>query len=526
MSLPPAGLKNSGIELRMSQLHPDNSRIAKNTLVLYLRMFFVLCVGLLTSRLVLNALGVEDYGIYNVVGGFVVLLTFLNGATVAASQRFITVELARGTVEQQQKVFTSSVMLHMALAILVVIIAETAGLWFVLHEMVIPPDRMLAACWVFHFSVVACVFSILTLPFNALVVAHERMSAFAFITVMDVLLKLAIVCSLLYTSADRLILYAGLMSLIGLVNVIIYAAFCYRNFPDAHFRFVFDGTLFREMGNVAGWSLFGSVAGVAYTQGLNVLLNLFFGPAVNAARGVAVTVQGVVSGFVANFQMAFSPQLIGSYAANELARMHTLVYASSKFSYFLLLLMVLPVMIEAHPILTLWLKIVPDYTVCFLRLILCTMLIDSLVNPLWTSALATGKLSQYQIVVGGTLLLIAPIAYVVLRCGGNPQSVFIVHLVVALITLCIRVAIVSRLIHMPVRVYARKVLLRAAVVSLLAALPVLILRAFLPDSLISSALVVVFSFLATSAAVLIVGLARGERAMLVSKLRVLFAKFV
>ena len=329
----------------------DNKRITKNTIVLYLRMLFILCVGLFTSRVVLNALGIEDYGLYNVVGGFVAFFTFLNGAMSTATQRFITFELARGNLERQRTVFSMAIIIHWLLAIIIAFFSETVGLWFIYNELVIPESRFIAALWVYHCSVISICISIISIPYNALVIAHEKMSAFAYISISDCILKLVIVYFLTIISWDKLIFYAILLCFVSLLDRAIYGIYCHRHFAETKFRWVFNNCTFKEMTNIAGWSLFGNIAGICYTQGLNFLLNIFFGPAVNAARGIAVTVQGTLSGFISNFQMALNPQITKSYAIGDYQRMYSLIFASSKYSVFMLFLIILPILIEAKNIL-------------------------------------------------------------------------------------------------------------------------------------------------------------------------------
>ena len=507
----------------MSSPISSNKRIAKNTLVLYLRMIFILCVGLYTSRIVLNTLGVEDYGLYNVVGGFVAFFSFLNGAMATATQRFITFELARNDLNKQISTFSTAVIIHILIAILVVIIAETIGLWFVYNKLVIPAERLTAAVWVYHFSVLTIFMSIISIPYNAAIIAHERMSAFAYISILDVVLKLVVVYLLTLVSFDRLIFYAALLFGISLLDRLIYGIYCNRHFPEARLKMIFDKTIFKEMTNIAGWSLFGNIAGVLYTQGLNVLLNLFFGPAVNAARGIAVTIQGVVTGFVSNFQMALHPQITKNYAIGDMKRMHSLIYASSKYSFFLLLIIALPIMIETQTILTLWLKIVPEHTVWFTRIILCILLIDALSNPLMVSSQAVGRVKVYQSVVGGLLLLILPVAYVALRLGGNPETVFVVHLIFALLALVCRVIIVGRMVSFSFYDFIRKVLFPVTSVFILSLSASIALYTIFPSGgLLKTCLMVATVVVLTLLSILFVGMNSSERIIIrekISKLR-------
>ena len=502
-----------------NEQNSNNKRIAKNTIVLYLRMIFILCVGLFTSRVVLNTLGVEDYGLYNVVGGFVTIFAFLNGAMATATQRFITFELAKGNLERQRKTFSTAIIIHFALATIILVLAETIGLWMLYEKLVIPEGRFTAAMWVYQLSIASCFLSIVSLPYNAMIIAHEKMSAFALISIMDVVLKLVIVYFLTIAPFDRLIFYAVLLFGVQLLDRIIYGYYCSRNFAEARFVLAFDKGIFKEMGNIAGWSLFGNLAGVGYTQGLNLLLNMFFGPAVNAARGVAVTVQGIVSGFVSNFQMALNPQITKSYAINDLERMHTLIYASSKFSYFLLFIIVLPVFIEAESILTVWLKLVPEHTVWFLRLTLCVMLVEALANPLMVSSQATGKVKKYQSVVGGTLLLIVPAAYCALRLGCSPETVFIIHLFFAFFAQLFRVCIMAPLIQMSLYDYLVKVVFRVILVTGAVSTPMFFFYKILPDTLVYSVLIIGMSVCVNGFVVCVLGISSIERVTVYDKLR-------
>ena len=496
----------------------NNSRIAKNTIILYLRMIFILCVGLFTSRIILNTLGVEDYGIYNVVGGFVTIFTFLNGSMSTATQRFITFELARGKLDRQRATFSTAIIIHLSLATIIFILAESIGLWFVYNKLVIPEARFYAAVWVYQFSIASCCLSIISLPYNAMIIAHENMSAFAYISIFDAIFKLIIVYSLLIVPWDKLIVYSALLFVVQLLDRIIYGVYCHRHFAEARFNWTFNGSIFKEMGNIAGWSVFGNLAGVCYTQGLNILLNMFYGPAVNAARGVAVTVQGVVLGFVNNFQMALNPQITKAYAVNNLHRMYSLIYASSKISFFLLFLITLPIIIETNTILTIWLKVVPEHTVWFLRLTLCIMLIETLANPLMISSQASGRVKVYQSVVGGLLLLILPIAYIVLRCGANPESVFVVHLIVAGIAQCARLFIVGKIINMPLRGYLKTVVWRIGIVSLLSGIFSCFLAKLFPNTTMCSLCVMVLIFIVNLGIISSFGLMKNERSMLINKI--------
>ena len=416
-----------------------------------------MAVSLFTSRVILQTLGVTDYGINNVVGGVVAMFSFLNGAMASATQRYLNVDIATGNEAHLKVSFRTAMQIHVLIALFILILAETVGLWFVLNKLVIPENRMYAAMWVYQFSIVASMVSIISLPYNAAIIAHERMSAFAYISIMDVVLKLLIVYMLVISPFDKLITYSALFLCVNLLDRFIYNWYCKKHFSEVNFSLKVDKPLFREMSSFAGWSLWGNIAFVLFTQGLNMLLNMFFGPAVNAARGIAVQVQGVIQGFVANVQTAVNPQITKSYAQANLKRMHKLMYASSKFCFYLLFLIVLPLSFEAQFVLKVWLGIVPDHTVWFLRLIMFIMLTETLANPYIIANQATGKVKVYQAVCGGLLLCIVPVAYIVLKLGGNPESVYIVHGCIAVITQLARVYMMRRLIDLPMMTYFKNV---------------------------------------------------------------------
>ena len=384
----------------------NNARIAKNTILLYFRMILLMAVSLYTSRVVLSTLGIEDYGIYNVVGGFIGMLAFLNGAMCSSTQRFITVELGRGNEESLKRVFSTCVITHGMIAALVFVIAETVGLWFVMEKMVIPEERITAAMVVYQCSIVTSIIQIMSYPYNADIVAHEKMSAFAYISIYEAFANLGIVFLIRIGNFDRLALYAVALLLVKVSVIMVYRIYCKRNFIEASMKKIFDKTLIKHIFAFTGWNLWGGMAGTLMGQGINVLLNLFFGPTVNAARGLAVQVQSAVHMFATNFQMAMNPQIMKTYASGEINAMHLLVFRSAKFTFMLLLCIMLPLAVEIDTVLGIWLKEVPVYTNIFVCLMLVICMIDSVSNPFMTSAAATGKVKIYQSMIGGILISI------------------------------------------------------------------------------------------------------------------------
>ena len=477
-----------------------------------------MAVSLYTSRVVLNALGVEDYGIYNVVGSVVTMFAFLNGALVTTTQRYLTFELGKGDFDQLKKVFTTSVYIHAIISLLIVILAETVGLWFFYNEMVIPAERMTAAMWVFQLSIVTMVIQVMSAPFNSIIVSRERMGVFAVISILETILKLAIVYLLLALSYDRLILYAILIAIVQTVICGVYITYCRNHFAESYLVRGTNKALLVEMGKFAGWNIWGNLAATFFGTGLNLLLNVFFGPLVNAARGIAVQVEAAVAQFSTNFLMAVNPQITKLYAQNSLNEMHSLLYRSSKFACYLLLMLSLPVIIETQPLLTLWLKIVPDYTVTFLRILLGIVIVDSMARPLMTAAAATGDVKKYQSVIGGILLSIVPIAYVVLKLGGAPTSVYIVHLCICVIAFFTRLLIIRPMIKLSIRSFTSAVILPCVIVSLVAYILSRLVKDFLPDSLIGVLLVCFISAVIVALLAYLIGLTKGERLFVNTKL--------
>lgn len=503
----------------MTDVAANNRRIAKNTMMLYFRMLLIMAVSFYTSRVVLQTLGVVDYGIYNVVGGIVAMFGFLNSAMSSSTQRYLTFELGRGDTERLKKVFVTSMNIHIMISVIVFVLAETIGLWLLYNKMTIPIERFNAAFWVYQCSILSTMVMFISVPYNATIIAHEKMSAFAYISILEVVLKLLIVYLLLIGDIDKLILYAVLMLTVQVIIRFIYNIYCTRHFEETKYSFLFDKPLFKEMLSFSGWNLWGNMAAVAYTQGLNILLNMFFGPVVNAARGVAVQVQQAVTQFSMNFQTAINPQITKSYAVEDYEYMHSLIFRSSRFTFFLLLCICLPVFMEAEALLGIWLKEVPEYSAVFLRIILCVTIVDALANPLMISAQATAHIKIYQSVVGGILLTILPIAYVVLKLGGNPQSVFIVHLLICTIAFIVRLFIIRPMIRLSLTKYIKEVIVRCAVVGICAGAVSFAVNILLDSSLFSSIMECCISVLSVAVFSFMIGMTKNERDLIINKIK-------
>ena len=503
----------------------NNKRIAKNTLLLYFRMLFMMAVSLFTSRVILNTLGVEDYGIYNVVGGVVAMFGFLNGSMSSTTQRYITFALGKGDDKKLQTVFSTTLQIHAIIAFIIVLLSETIGLWFLYNKMQIPADRMDAAFWVLQCSIVSTVFMIMSVPYNADIIAHEKMSAFAYISVLEVVLKLVIVYMLVVFGVDKLILYAFLLLAIQIMIRLIYSFYCNRHFKETKYRHVWDKALFKEMTGFAGWSLFGNLSAVLFTQGLNMLLNVFFGPVVNAARAVAVQVQNAIQHFVSNFQMALNPQITKTYAQNQMEEMHKLMFRSARFSFYLLFFLSLPVLFETEFILTLWLRTVPDNTVVFLRIMICTSLIYAIANPMIVANQATGKVKKYQAVCGTILLMILPISYVLLLLGCPAYSVFIVHFVMEAIAQLARMIMLRPLIGIGIKDYIVNIYARIALVAVSSLILPFIAYSLMGPGILRFVVLGIICVVSVSASAYYLGLNSNERVFVMSKAHGLLNKF-
>ncbi|WP_289115742.1 hypothetical protein [uncultured Psychrobacter sp.] len=444
-------------------------RMAKNAGMLYFRMLLTMAVTLYTSRVILQTLGIEDYGIYNVVAGFVTMLGFLNSAMSSATQRFLAFELGKPGDKDVPGIFSMSMNIHILIALFVLILGETLGIWFVKTQMTIPIDRMYAAQWVFHLSLLSFVVTIISVPYNALIIAHERMKIFAWVSILDVILKLFIVFMLSWYGMDKLIIYSILSFAVVFIITLIYRVYCKNQFLESQFRLYWDKNLFRVMLSYTGWNLWGNMAVVMSGQGINVLLNIFFGPTVNAARAIAMQVSGALNSFVYNLQVAINPQIIKSYAAEDMTYMHQLVCYGAKYNFFLLFFLAMPVMINTDLILKVWLGLVPEYTSIFVKLIIINILIDCISAPLMTAAQASGKIKIYQSVVGGLLLLNLPFSYLLLKMGYEPYIVIYVGIVLSLFAFIARLLIVRKLVSLPVAEYLREVVGRGMLVTILVA---------------------------------------------------------
>jgi len=417
----------------MSENQSNNKQIVKNTLFLYARMILTLAVSLYTARVVLNVLGIEDYGIYNVVGGVVTMLSFMNSALSNATTRFLTFELGVGNNERLKRTFSSIIFIHLVLAIVMLLIIEAVGYWFVANKLTIPSDRLDAALFVFHFSVLACMVNIIELPFHAAIISHERMDAFAYISIFDVVMKLFIVFLLEEIKLDKLMTYSVLVFLVYGLTTFIYVFYCFRNFKECKSRPSLDKSIAKPIISFSGWDLYGNFSVVIRNQGLNILQNLFFGPIVNAATGISNQVMTAIMGFAENFLLASKPQIIKQYAEKNIESFISLINNISRYSTLLLFLISFPFFLEIDFILQLWLVEVPDFTAEFCRLSIINNWISILYRPVVTGIYATGNAKRISVINGSIYMFVLPLSYLFLKLGGSPVIPFILNILLLFI---------------------------------------------------------------------------------------------
>ena len=412
----------------MQDTTSNNKRIAKNTIMLYIRMFISMLVGLYTSRVVLATLGVEDYGIYGVVGGVVGMMGFLNASMSGATSRFLTFELGRGDKDRLAKTFSSALIVHIAIAIVVLILAETVGLWFLCNKLNIPAERMQAAHWVYQLSILSAMFGITQVPYNAAIIAHEKMDVYAYVEILNVSLKLLIVYLLCIGNFDKLILYASLMLAVSILIMMVYRIYAIRQFPEAHFHWIWDKTYLRPLLSFSGWDLYGNACVIARQQGTNFLINIFYGVVYNAASGIATTVQGTISGLAFNIILAFRPQIIKQYAKGNVEDMSKLVGNAVCFTTILFGCMSIPLLLETHYIMKAWLGTIPDKSVIFCQILLIASFLG-LLNNIWNTCIhATGKIKEISIFSGTFFLISLPIIYVVFQFKAPVESAYLVFI--------------------------------------------------------------------------------------------------
>lgn len=494
----------------------NNKRIAKNTMYLYVRMLVVMVVSLFTVRIVLDALGTEDYGINNVVGGIVTMFSFLTSTMNAASMRFFSYYLGKKDSEKLSDYFSMSFWCFVGIAIIVIIIAQTIGLWFVQNKLVIPNVRMSAAMWVYQCSIFTFLFRIVSIPYNAIIIAHERMNVYALGGLLEVFLKLGAAYLLYISPVDKLIAYAVLWGLMMCAIDVYYIVYGLHSFSESRVKRFYDKSILKEVVSYSGWNLFGAISGVIRSQGINILLNMFFNPVVNAARAIAFQVNNAINNFVLNFFKAVQPQITKYYAAEEQKNMLTLVYRSSRLCYYLILFLSLPLLIETPYVLSLWLKEVPANAVLFTRLVVLTAIIDSTSYPLQTSISATGKVKYFQIVTGGLLIMNLPIAWFFLKMGYPPQVTMYIAMAISAMAQVTRVFFAREYTNMSARKYLREVICPILIVTIFSIImPILVWSQF-DENFKRFFIVSVVCVVSTSISILYLGITKQERSWIKS----------
>jgi len=510
----------------MANSNTNNSRIAKNTMLLYFRMILTMLVSLYTVRIVLNTLGAVDFGIYSVVGGIVTLFSFLSSSMASASLRFFAYELGRNDLVQLKKTFSMTMTIYIIIAVIILLFAETIGLWILNSLMTIPPERKDAAQMVYQFSIMSFMMTMFTIPYNASIIAHENMKVYAYVSIVEVLLKLLIVYLLVLFSYDKLKLYAILMFIVTGIVTLIYRTYCKRKFVECKYSYFWDKKLFKEIFSYSGWNLFSVMALALNTQGVNIILNSFFGPLVNASRGIAYQVNSAVDQFVQNFMTATRPQIIKYYSTGENEKMLKLIFQSSKLSFFLLFILSMPILLETNYVFIIWLKSVPLYAVIFTRLVIISLLINSLSYPLITGAQATGNIKKYQLTIGLVAFLNLPISYLFLKFGFPAQSVFIATVIFSIIYLVLRLILLKDLINLSRKAYIKEVIYPISLTTIIAYVIPYFISSNLSEGFFRFSIVLIIGFIASIASIYYIGVSITERNMLKEQIKKLSFKFL
>lgn len=485
-----------------------------------------MAITLYTSRVILNALGVEDYGIYNVVGGVVAMFSLISGSLSNAISRFITFELGRGNIKRLGIIFSTSVNIQLGLSLLILILGAVIGGWFLNTHINIPEGRMTAANWVLYCSLLMFCINLISIPYNACIIAHEHMAAFAYVSILEASLKLLICYLIVVSPVDKLISYAILLVIVALIIRFVYGIYCNRHFEECHYRLIYDRTLLRQMGSFAGWQFLANGCWLFNTQGVNILINMFFGVALNAARGIATQVDGAIQQFVNNFMTAVNPQITKNYAAGRIKEMFILVCRGAKFSYFLLMLFAIPVMLETEYVLTLWLKNVPDYTVVFLRLTIIGSMLNMLGGTGLTACIATGSIKLYSIWITSVGILVFPLTWIAFKCGLPVESTYIIFIIVYIGVTIVRLYIMKGLLHFPPILFVRKVVVPMLIVTPIAIiLPYLVVNLLTP-SFWRLCITIVASLISSSVTIFFIGLTGSERNVVAEKAKDICKKFI
>lgn len=504
----------------------NSRRIAKNTLILYFRMLFLMIVSLFTSRVILRTLGVTDYGIYNVVGGFVSMFSLISAALTSACSRFLNYEMGSGDIKRQNVVFSTAVTIQRILALTVLVLSELIGIWYVNNIMVLPDQRHNAVNWCFQFSVFNFCMNLLTVPYNASIIAHEKMKAFAYVSIFQGVGTLAISYLVSLSPIDRLVFYAMMMCILQFSVRMYYQIYCRKKFPECTYQRCFDKELLKRMLTYSLWHLAGNGSVVLKTHGVNLVLNVFFGPVINAAKGISNQVESAVHQFSSNFMMAMNPQITRSYATGDLNYMFNLVNKGSRFSFYLVLLISMPIIINAEYILKIWLVTVPNYTVIFVQLTLISMMIRTITRPIITAQNATGDVRNFQLTIGGIILLNLPFSYLALKLGLDAYYVIVISIILEVAALLTRIFMLpSTIKEFKSVAFLKSVVFNCLYVSVISVIPCLLLYKALPQNIWTFLLHVVLCIVFVALTVLFLGCKREERVYVYGKVKQTIDKF-
>lgn len=481
-------------------------------------MFFIMCITLYTSRVVLNALGIEDYGLYTAVGGFVALFGVISGSLSTAISRFITFELGKGNYIKLKLIFSSSVLIQFLIALLIIVLVETVGVWFLNERMTVPEGQLTAANWVLQFSVITFAVNLISVPYTAVIIAHEKMSAFAYISIFDAVGKLLIAYLISVSPTNRLITYSILLCCLAIITRLIYNIYCQKHFEECKFVLKFDKSITKEIFSFAGWNFIGSCSGLLRDQGINILLNLFCGPAVNAGRGIAMQVSSAINTFTGSFTSALNPQITKQFAKNNYEEWSRLVYRGAKFSCFLLLIPSVPLFFESQTILSLWLSIVPPYTSIFVRLIIVYVFVETISCTLVTLMLATGNIRNYQILVGGCQMLNFPVAYCLLKLEFEPEFTIVGSIVIACICMALRLFMLHRMVRLNIAAFLSQVLVQIIIVALASTIVPIILIEEMSEGINRVCIVIFTSVIWTASMSFFLGCSSGEQKIIITQI--------
>ena len=504
----------------MDKSQNNTKRLAKNTLLLYFRQILIMLVSLYTVRVVLKVLGEEDYGIYNVVAGIVTMFSFLTSTMASASQRYLAVDLTTGDLTKQKQTFGLILWTYILLIIATVVLAESIAVWFLNAKMTIPDNRLYAANWVLQAAILMFVVNIIATPYLSAVIAHEKMGVYAYVNIFDAVLKLAIVFVLEVMSYDKLILYAVLLLTSSILATSCYILYCRKTFPECKANLFYDKQQMKEMTAFAWWNMIGTVANLLRSQGINVLLNLFFNPTINAARAIAYQINNAIISFSNNFYTAVKPQIIKSYAAGENERMIHLITSSSRLAFFLVFMLSLPVYLNIDFILKLWLENPPEYACLFSKLVLINILLEVFSMPLVTGLQATGNIKRYQSVISVIYLLNIPISYVLLRCGYPPEITMYVNIALVMISFTPRLLICKKYYSLSIPEYMKSVLLKTLLVTAICyTANYYLLRLFDANTVVNLCISCVAIIFVTGFVILFIGLQNAERQLIANKIK-------